>query len=118
MTIRFGTDGVRGEAGTVVTETLAAQVGRAAVAALGPDLWLARDTRASGPALLAATAEGVRAAGGRASVLGVLPTPGLSLRVQAEGAAGGLMVTASHNPPGDNGLKVLGRAAGNSMRPR
>ncbi len=109
MTIRFGTDGVRGEAGTVVTETLAAQVGRAAVAALGPDLWLARDTRASGPALLAATAEGVRAAGGRASVLGVLPTPGLSLRVQAEGAAGGLMVTASHNPPGDNGLKVLGR---------
>ncbi len=110
--MRFGTDGVRGEAGVVVTEALAAALGNALVRALGPDIWLARDTRASGPALLAAAAEGVRAAGGRATVLGVLPTPGLSARVRDEGADGGLMVTASHNPPQDNGLKVLGTGGG------
>lgn len=110
--MRFGTDGLRGEAGVVVTEAVAAAVGNAAVRALGPDVWLARDPRQSGPALLQAAAEGVRAAGGRATVIGVLPTPGLSARVRDEGADAGIMITASHNPPKDNGLKVLARGGG------
>jgi phosphoglucosamine mutase len=112
MTPRFGTDGVRGPAGTVITEELAWSLGNALVGALGPDIWLARDTRRSGPALLAAAVAGVRAAGGRATTLGVLPTPALSARVRDERADAGIMVTASHNPPGDNGMKVLARGGG------
>ncbi len=108
----FGTDGIRGRARDVVTEALAWSVGNAAVGVLGRDVWIARDTRESGPELLAAVCAGVVAAGGRATDLGVLPTPGLAIRVRDEGADAGIMVTASHNPPEDNGLKVLGRGGG------
>lgn len=106
--MKFGTDGLRGPAATVITPALGRALGAAVVAVLGPDVWVARDTRPSGPDLLDAVCAGVVAAGGRATSLGVLPTPGLSLRVRAEGASAGIMVTASHNPPEDNGLKVLG----------
>lgn len=109
---RFGTDGIRGPADTVVTPAVAAAVGAAVVAVLGNDVWVARDTRPSGPALAQAVCDGVCAAGGRATLLGVLPTPGLSLRVRDEHASAGIMVTASHNPPEDNGLKVVGPDGG------
>ncbi|MSQ03272.1 MAG: phosphoglucosamine mutase [Myxococcales bacterium] len=108
----FGTDGIRGRAGEVVTAALAWSVGNAAVQVMGRDIWIARDPRESGPGLLTAVCVGVAAAGGRATDLGVLPTPGLAIRVRDEGADAGIMVTASHNPPEDNGLKVLGRGGG------
>ncbi len=109
--MKFGTDGIRGRAGVEVDEALAEAVGNAVVRVLGPEVILARDTRPSGPALLAAAVRGVVAAGGHATNLGILPTPGLSSRVAAGGSAG-IMVTASHNPPEDNGLKVLGAGGG------
>lgn len=110
--MEFGTDGVRGRAGVTITRDLAWRVGNAVACVLGGDVWVAQDTRESSPELADAVCEGVVAAGGRATLLGVLPTPGLSVRVRDEHACAGVMVTASHNPPEDNGLKVLGGDGG------
>ncbi len=68
----------------------------------------ARDSRTSGPELVAGLAAGVRAAGAEPVAVGVLPTPALSVLLEDGWGQRGVMVTASHNPPGDNGLKVLG----------
>jgi len=109
--IRFGTDGVRGRAGVFPLDDAGAfRIGRGVGAWVGPGrtVLLARDTRASGPSLEAALVEGLRAAGAHARRLGVLPTGALSAAVPAAKAAAGVMVTASHNPWPDNGVKVLG----------
>lgn len=106
--MNFGTDGVRGRFGTAVTEDLAGRLGNAAVQVLGERIFVARDTRPSSDVLAAAALAGVREAGGQAIDLGVLPTPGLSALIVALGADGGLMITASHNPPEDNGVKAVG----------
>jgi phosphoglucosamine mutase len=110
MTPRFGTDGIRGPVGTVVTTEIVRALGAAAVRALGTDMpfLIARDTRASGPELEAALVEGIRRAGGAAHTLGVLPTPGLASACADTGAAGA-MISASHNPFGDNGVKLFER---------
>ncbi len=108
MTVKFGTDGIRGRAGVDIDEALAWRVGNAVASVLGGEVWVARDTRSSSADLAHAVCAGIVAGGGRATNLGVLPTPGLSLRVRDEQAAAGIMVTASHNPPEDNGLKVVG----------
>lgn len=110
--MEFGTDGVRGRAGVAITVDLASRLGNAVVRVLGGDVWVARDTRPSSPELAEAVCAGVVAAGGRATLLGVLPTPGLSVRVRDERGSAGVMVTASHNPPEDNGLKVVGGDGG------
>ncbi|GDX81242.1 phosphoglucosamine mutase [Deltaproteobacteria bacterium] len=110
--MEFGTDGVRGRAGVEVTAELASRLGNAVARVLGTDVWVARDTRPSSPELAEAVCAGVLSAGGRATLLGVLPTPGLSVRVRDERASAGVMVTASHNPPEDNGLKVVGGDGG------
>lgn len=115
--MKFGTDGLRGRAGLEITAELALALGRAVVQVLGahivagggtPRVAIARDTRPSGPMLEAAVAAGVLAAGGEVLRCGVLPTPGLSVVTAQEGCVGGVMITASHNPAPDNGLKVLG----------
>ncbi|HVE74851.1 MAG TPA: phosphoglucosamine mutase, partial [Mycobacteriales bacterium] len=106
----FGTDGIRGRAGEFLTADLARTVAAAAAAELGPaTVVIGRDTRPSGPMLEAAAAQGFAEAGCAVLLLGVVPTP-LVAHAGAMGTADrGLMISASHNPMPDNGLKVFGR---------
>jgi phosphoglucosamine mutase len=107
----FGTDGVRGLAnGEVLTPELAVGLARSAVRVLGgTTVVIGRDTRPSGPMLEAAAAAGFTAAGADVVLLGVVPTPAVA-HVVASGAADlGLVISASHNPMPDNGLKLFAR---------
>jgi phosphoglucosamine mutase len=106
----FGTDGVRGEAGTFLTAELATALGRAAVSALEverPQVLIVRDTRESGPMLEAALAAGISAAGGDALLGGVLPTPAAAILTRRLGFDLAAIVSASHNPYRDNGIKFF-----------
>ena len=110
----FGTDGVRGPyAGPVINENFAARLGEAAARWAsargypGGEVLIGRDTRASGPALERALAAGLRAGGLRPVSLGVTPTPAVARAVIARGATLGVVVTASHNPAADNGIKFF-----------
>jgi phosphoglucosamine mutase len=108
----FGTDGVRGEAGTFLTVELATALGRAATASLDaerPQVLIVRDTRESGPMLEAALAAGIAAAGGDALLGGVLPTPAAAILVKRLGLDLAAVVSASHNPYRDNGIKFFSR---------
>jgi phosphoglucosamine mutase len=107
----FGTDGVRGVAGEEVTAELALALGRGAAeecSAERPQVLIVRDTRESGPMLEAAFAAGVAQGGGDAWVAGVLPTPGASILVRRYGLDLGAVISASHNPWRDNGIKLFG----------
>ena len=107
----FGTDGVRGEAGTFLTAELATALGRATTASLEaprPQVLIVRDTRQSGPMLESALAAGVAAAGGDALLGGVLPTPAAAILVKRLGLDLAAVVSASHNPFHDNGIKFFG----------
>jgi phosphoglucosamine mutase len=109
----FGTDGVRGEAGTFLTAELALALGRAATASLEaprPQVLIVRDTRESGPMLEAALAAGVAEAGGDALLGGVLPTPAAAVLVRKLGLDLAVVVSASHNPYRDNGIKFFSGA--------
>ena len=109
----FGTDGVRGEAGTFLTAELATALGRAATASLEaerPQVLIVRDTRESGPMLEAALAAGIAAAGGDALLGGVLPTPAAAILVRRLGLDLAAVVSASHNPYRDNGIKFFSGA--------
>jgi phosphoglucosamine mutase len=109
----FGTDGVRGEAGTFLSAELATALGRAATASLAvarPQVLIVRDTRESGPMLEAALAAGIAAAGGDALIGGVLPTPAAALLVKRLGFDLAAVVSASHNPYRDNGIKFFSAA--------
>ena len=106
----FGTDGVRGEAGTFLSAELATALGRATTATLEaerPQVLIVRDTRESGPMLEAALAAGIAAAGGDALLAGVLPTPAAAILVKRLGLDLAAVVSASHNPFGDNGIKFF-----------
>jgi phosphoglucosamine mutase len=106
----FGTDGVRGAAGTFLSAELATSLGRAATATLEakrPQVLIVRDTRESGPMLEAALAAGVASAGGDALLGGVLPTPAAAILVKRLGLDLAAVVSASHNPFGDNGIKFF-----------
>jgi phosphoglucosamine mutase len=106
----FGTDGVRGEAGTFLTAELATSLGRAATASLDarrPQVLIVRDTRESGPMLESALAAGIAAAGGDALLGGVLPTPAAAILVKRLGFDLAAVVSASHNPYRDNGIKFF-----------
>jgi phosphoglucosamine mutase len=106
----FGTDGVRGEAGTFLSAELATMLGRATTASLEarrPQVLIVRDTRESGPMLEAALAAGVAAAGGDALLGGVLPTPAAAILVNKLGLDLAAVVSASHNPYRDNGIKFF-----------
>src|ERR671935_2766226 len=107
----FGTDGVRGVAGERLTAELALELGRAATElaeAETPQVLIVRDTRESGEMLEAAIAAGVAAAGGHALLAGVLPTPGAALLLRRYGLDLAAVVSASHNPYRDNGIKFFG----------
>jgi phosphoglucosamine mutase len=107
----FGTDGVRGAAGEVLTAELAVALGRAAAAEIGgerPRMLVIRDTRESGQMLEAALAAGVTAAGGEVLLGGVLPTPAAPLLIGHYGFDFAAVISASHNPFRDNGIKFFG----------
>jgi len=107
----FGTDGIRGEAGVAPLdrETLR-RVGRALARRLEdstPRILIGRDTRASGPDLETWLQEGIRAGGGETVSAGVITTPAIAVLVRRFGFSAGLMISASHNPFPDNGVKVF-----------
>ena len=106
----FGTDGIRGRVGELITPLLALQLGywSGQVFAAGGPVVIGRDSRSSGPMLVAALAAGLTAAGREVFDLGLCPTPAVPGAIRRLGASGGLMVSASHNPPGDNGIKAFG----------
>jgi phosphoglucosamine mutase len=105
--LRFGTDGVRGVANAELTPELVLALGRAAAQVLGSGPWLVgRDTRISGPLLEAALAAGLAAEGADVVDLGVLPTPAVAA-LCADRNLPGAMISASHNPFSDNGVKLF-----------
>jgi phosphoglucosamine mutase len=114
----FGTDGVRGAyGGPVMNEAFAWRLGAAAARFAreqpqfsNPRVLLGRDTRASGPALEQALAAGLRSGGLQPFSLGIVPTPVVSLMTRSAPATLGVVITASHNPAGDNGIKFFGPA--------
>lgn len=111
----FGTDGVRGKAGDFLTAELATSLGRAAAQGADPDrprVLIVRDTRESGPMLASALAAGICEGGGDAILADVLPTPAASILVRKLGLDLGAVVSASHNPFEDNGIKFFGPDGG------
>ncbi|HFH9837986.1 TPA: phosphoglucosamine mutase [Streptococcus suis] len=109
----FGTDGVRGEANVELTPELAFKLGRFGGYVLSqhetdvPRVFVARDTRISGQMLEAALVAGLLSAGIHVYKLGVLATPGVAHLVKTEKASAGVMISASHNPAQDNGIKFF-----------
>jgi phosphoglucosamine mutase len=106
----FGTDGVRGPyGGPVVNEAFAARLGEAAGRWVGGKgrVFIGRDTRASGESLARALAAGLAAAGLEPVSLGVVPTPAVARAVRLSDAVLGVVITASHNPASDNGIKFF-----------
>lgn len=109
--IRFGTDGVRGEAGVgPLSAEAVLRLGAAVGAQLGEGarVLIGRDSRPSGPALSAALAAGLMAAGADVADAGLLPTAAVACAVARGGFSAGAVISASHNPPADNGVKLLG----------
>jgi phosphoglucosamine mutase len=112
VTRLFGTDGIRGVANVDLTPALAQALGRAVVGRLLPDggaIVVGQDTRRSGDMLASALISGATSMGADVHRAGVLPTPALAFLVADGGFDAGVMVSASHNPADDNGLKVLDR---------
>lgn len=117
MTRLFGTDGVRGQANGLLTAELALQLAQAAAVVLGhqqadgrrPTAVIARDPRISGDFIAAAVEAGLASAGVDVYDAGVLPTPAAAFLVADLDADFGVMISASHNPAPDNGIKFLAR---------
>ena len=110
----FGTDGIRGTAGTApMSAEFVLQLGKAAGLVLGagsesrPTFVVGRDTRSSGPMLQSALVAGLLASGAEVVDLGVLPTPAIAFLTQKTGAQAGVVISASHNPAAENGIKFL-----------
>lgn len=108
----FGTDGVRGIANTELTPELAFRLGRAGAGFFGqkkkqPTIVIGRDTRISGVMLEAALIAGICSAGGNVLTLGVVPTPAVAYLTRRLGADAGIVISASHNPAPDNGIKFF-----------
>ena len=108
--------GVRGTIGATLTPDVASNFGRAFAQMLGTGatVVLGRDTRPSGPMIRSAVVAGLSAGGVNAVDLGVVTTPGVALMTRKLGAAGGVVITASHNPPQYNGIKFL-QASGTGL---
>lgn len=109
----FGTDGVRGVANSELTPELAFRLGEAAGHFLGDKgrgrIVVGRDTRRSGDMLEAALVAGITSGGADALLAGIVPTPAIAFLVRELGADGGVVISASHNPPEYNGIKLFGR---------
>ncbi|KAF0993575.1 phosphoglucosamine mutase [Geobacillus sp. TFV-3] len=109
----FGTDGVRGVANRELTPELAFQIGRCGgyvltKSAERPKVLIGRDTRISGHMLEGALVAGLLSIGAEVMRLGVISTPGVAYLTKALGAQAGIMISASHNPVQDNGIKFFG----------
>ena len=110
----FGTDGVRGEANVALCPELAYRLGWAAALYFGekvqesPLIIIGRDTRISGNLFESALATGICSAGGRVEIVGVCPTPAIAYLARTHKAAAGIVISASHNPVYDNGIKFFG----------
>ena len=109
----FGTDGIRGKAGETLTAMMAFRAGLAFATVLGqesarPLVLIGRDTRISGPMLESALVSGLCSGGADVALLGVLPTPAVAMLTAESAAAAGVMISASHNPFEDNGIKFFG----------
>ncbi len=109
----FGTDGVRGVANRELTPELAFQLGRAGACILagngaGSRIVIGKDTRVSGDMLEAALAAGICSAGIDVLKVGVMPTPAIAFLTRDLQAAAGVVISASHNPVEDNGIKFFG----------
>jgi phosphoglucosamine mutase len=109
----FGTDGVRGVANRELTPELAMRIGRAAASLLPNDgddrpILVGRDTRISGTMLEAALISGITSVGRDAISLGIVPTPAVASITRSVAAAAGVVISASHNPIEDNGIKFFG----------
>lgn len=102
----FGTSGIRGPVGDIVTGELALSVGRAVATEDADRIVVGRDPRESGEWLLEAATAGARECGADVIDVGMVATPTLARAVGSEDADAGIVVTASHNPPEDNGLKL------------
>lgn len=108
----FGTDGVRGVANTELTPELAFKLGRFGGYALTrdvqkPKILIGRDTRISGHMLEGALVAGLLSIGAEVMRLGVISTPGVAYLTKATSAEAGIMISASHNPVEDNGIKFF-----------
>ncbi|HSM80298.1 MAG TPA: phosphoglucosamine mutase [Nodosilinea sp.] len=110
----FGTDGIRGRAGDLLTAPLALEIGywaglimQAQGVAQGPII-VGQDSRTSGDMLAAALSAGLTSAGLDVWHLGLCPTPAVAYLAESCQALGGIMISASHNPPADNGIKFFG----------
>ena len=120
MARMFGTDGIRGTANVApVSPEMVMALGRAAVHVLAPigtgvrpSLVVGRDTRLSSPMLEAALTAGMCAAGADVLAVGVVPTPGVAYLIRHSGAVGGAVISASHNPYMDNGIKFFSDTGG------
>jgi phosphoglucosamine mutase len=109
VALKFGTDGVRGIANTELTPEFTLALGRAAAQTLGGGRFvIGRDPRRSGDLLEAALTAGLLSQGADVLALGVVPTPGVSYVVRTTGASAGVVISASHNPMQDNGIKFFG----------
>jgi len=112
----FGTDGIRGEANKELTASLAMKLGYALGYYLKKEnknkkkikVIMGSDTRISGYMLRSALTAGLTSMGINIDFVGVLPTPGVAYITQTKGAAAGIMISASHNPAKDNGIKIFG----------
>ncbi|MDD2361114.1 MAG: phosphoglucosamine mutase [Syntrophaceticus schinkii] len=112
MGVLFGTDGVRGVANKKLTAKLAYKLGMAGAYVLGregrrPLIAIGKDTRISGDMLEAALAAGILSVGGDCLRVGVIPTPGLAYLTRSYGCCAGIVISASHNPVADNGIKFF-----------
>ncbi|NPV89984.1 MAG: phosphoglucosamine mutase [Firmicutes bacterium] len=113
MGVLFGTDGVRGVANRELTPELAFRLGRAGAEVLSreikrPSIIIGKDTRISSDMLEAALTAGICSVGADVFQVGVLPTPGVAYLTRAMEAAAGVVISASHNPVADNGIKFFG----------
>ena len=109
MTKLFGTDGIRGVANSDLTPDLVLALGRAAgvVAAQRGTVVVGRDTRLSGPMLEAALVAGLCSSGASVRLAGVIPTPAVAFLTREQKAEAGAVISASHNPVPDNGIKFF-----------
>lgn len=116
MARMFGTDGVRGKANIELTPELAYKLGRAAAIYFAKNakngeactIYIGRDTRISGSMYESALSAGICSAGGDVVVLGVIPTPAVAYLARKHKASAGIVISASHNPFYDNGIKFFG----------
>ena len=110
----FGTDGVRGEANVTLLPEMAYRLGRAATIYFGkeseeqPLIIIGRDTRISGEMFESALTAGICSAGGRAMLAGIIPTPAIAYLARKHKSKAGIVISASHNPFHDNGIKFFG----------